>query len=160
MPQSSSNNWSRGNLGMSMNQCPSEMKDMNYQPKPSMMSQSGLNQMVYTNGSFTSPGNRQHSMNNSMSMMNSSIPSWGMHSNAPDQRQSYPFMSPMAPQAVNNQGLQQQRQNYYDQPLYVENPQIPQNQYQMSTNENFARVNSNPNPCNNSNCLRCKKPTM
>lgn len=116
IPQSSSNNWQRGNLGMPMNSCPSEIKDLNCQPKPSMMSQNGLNQMAYTNGLFAQQGMRGHSMNNPMCMMNSSIPSWEMPSNTPDQRQSYPFMSPMAPmppQTVNNQGFQQQCQNYY-----------------------------------------------
>ncbi|CAO1402463.1 unnamed protein product [Diamesa tonsa] len=168
IPQTSSNNWPRAGLGYPMNPCPSEMKDMNSFSKPSMMSHNGLNQMASSmptmgsqQGSFMQQGMGGHLMNNNqMGMMNSSSPSWGMSANSTSQRPSYPFMSPMAPPTPQGQQFQQQRQNYYDDmPLYVENPQMPQNQYQMTPNETFARVNSNPNPCNNSNCLRCKKPT-
>lgn len=115
-----------------MNPCPSEMKDMNSFPKPSMMSHNGLNQMAYTmptmgsqQGSFMQQGMGGHLMNNNlMGMMNSSLPGWGMQTNTPAQRSSYPFMSPMAPptpQAINNQGqqFQQQRQNYYGKLKYL-----------------------------------------
>lgn len=126
IPQSSSNNWPRVSMGLPMNHCPSEMKEMNCHPKPSMMSHNGLNQMAYTmppmasqQGSFMQQGMGGHLMNNNpMGIMNSSIPSFGMPANTPIQRPSYPFMSPMAPttqQAINNHGhqFQQQRQNYY-----------------------------------------------
>lgn len=121
IPQSSSNNWPRASLGFPMNPCPSVMKDMNSFPKPPMMSHNGLNQMAYTmptmgsqQGSFMQQGMGGHLMNNNpMSMMNSSLPSWGMSTNTPIQRPSYPFMSPMAPMPQQGQQFQQQRQNYY-----------------------------------------------